>query len=1569
MRTGLSGKRSALATLKATLLVSLLATLLITIASQGVASAQAQVTCWSISDGAADGDADTLVRIDDALGTPNPTNLGTLPTTDAEAMAIRPGTDDSFLWVWDTADGLDIINASTRAATDASFSVGPTKIAGMTWVNTNDADLTNDQLFVIRSSGAVQGYNLNGATVYSATSALVGAADQGEDIAWDPATGDLLAAVSVTATSATTLVRVSPVAGGTPTDLTGSESDLEGLGFTSDGQLIGTTGNAGTNTLYSLNKANGDVLSSLLDLSTDPGTVAHASVDCVSSTLGGDSTPAPTITSPAAGSTLACGDVVLTWTGASDEYWVYAGSTEGGNDYYDSTSLGAATTTTISGLPEDSSTVNVRLFYRDTGGTWATLDTTYTACAVVGPVATITAPAANSTLACGNITASWSGTADEYWVFAGSTFGGNDYYDSGNIAGATSTTVTGLPDDSSVVYIRLFYRAAAGQWLSTDVLVTACDEPAPTATITTPLAGTTLACGDTAVTWTGDADQYWVYAGSTPGGNEHFDSGSLGGALTATMTNLPSDGATVYVRLWYRFTDAEWLSADIQYTACSATATITSPLAGAVLDCVEDAVSWTGTADEYWIYAGSAAGGNDYYDSGNLGGATTTTMTGLPIDGATPVNVRLWFRNTNGPWLSTDITYVACTAEDPTATITSPAPDGELDCDFDVLTWTGTATEYWVYAGSSVGGNDYYDSGNLGDVSNATITNLPNEGLPVFVRLWFRAPTSGWLYTDIAYTACAPAVAIISPALGATLACGDTALSWMTTDVQWDEYWVYAGSTEGGSDYFNSGSVGNATTATMTGLPTDGSTVYVRVWFRNADTAWSISSVTDVTYIGCVPLVLTPTITQTCADGVGAIDVNLAYTGGNVEASYTIDVTGQDARSGTLGAGDTVDESYAALGDGDYTVTITDTTFGQTPVTTQTVSVLCASGVSAAAVGNCANLAGGAIDVTLSNQSLGAVDFEVQATGQADMVVNNVLPGVTQLVRIPSAGELGNGVYSVAVLADDVSIFSSDITINCGSNPTAALGAISCSGVSGLNTQATVTFDNSAVPIATDFVLTVSGTASTFNIPAGETLTVPVGTPSLGNYPITVATSGGISLLNEVIQVTELCFTATATGFCDFQNLNKIRIEFDNNTSGAVTAVATVNPGGVNLVQAIPANFLTTITLPETFADGTYTITIDVSGVPVQLNPTQTVTLACDAEPGVAAASLGSVTCAADGTGTVPLTLTVDGGNQAFDFTVTIDGTALPVATVAANGTSTLTLGPLANGNHSVSVVAGGVTLLNQAAVGVCNVAGFPEASTSAVTCNVENDGAIIGGGFFSVILTVVGGNQSENFIVTINGNPFPTVTVAGNTSETLDFGPLPNNTYVVTVTTDNGTVLNRALVVGCTSTTASHVTSCTAANLGQISANYINASGSTAVFETTATGPGSATVGATVIAGSTGSSGASAGLPDGNYTVVTTADGVTILSEQITLNCNWSITINDSCLSGMGVIEAVVANPTASDITVVLKVTGLNDKSTVVPAGTTQTIRRTGRPNGVYLVEVDVDGNNAASQTVLVIC
>ncbi len=119
----------------------------------------------------------------------------------------------------------------------------------------------------------------------------------------------------------------------------------------------------------------------------------------------------------------------------------------------------------VTGLPQNGSTIFVRLWTR-IGGVWQTpIDYTFTASpsATASTSASVVAPTPGSTLSGGSATFSWTAVtgADGYWldVGAGSGQGG---YSTGLVIGL-SKAVTGLPQNGSPIYVRLWTRIA-GVW-------------------------------------------------------------------------------------------------------------------------------------------------------------------------------------------------------------------------------------------------------------------------------------------------------------------------------------------------------------------------------------------------------------------------------------------------------------------------------------------------------------------------------------------------------------------------------------------------------------------------------------------------------------------------------------------------------------------------------------------------------------------------------------------------------------------------------------------------------------------------------------------------------------------------------------------------------------------------------------------------------------------------------------------------------------------------------------------------------------------------------------------------
>ena len=452
------------------------------------------------------------------------------------------------------------------------------------------------------------------------------------------------------------------------------------------------------------------------------------------------------LTTPTPGSTLTGSSVAFDWTagaGAS-AYWLDLGSTVGGNQYYQSGNLGNVLTTTANGLPTNGSTIYVTL-HSLVGGVWSGTGYTYTAYNVASAGGILTTPTPGSMLSGSSVTFGWTAGAgaSAYWLDVGSTVGGNQYYQSGNLGNVLTTTVNGLPTDGSTIYVTL-HSLIGGAWSGTGYTYTAFNlTGAGLAVMQTPTPGSTLTGSNVTFDWSAGsgATAYWLDVGNVTGGNQYYQSGNLGTALTTTVTGLPTNGSsTVYVTL-YSLIAGEWLSNAYTYTAfnvASAGGVLTTPTPGSTLTGSSVTFDWTAGAgaSAYWLDVGSAVGGNQYYQSGNLGTALTTTVSGLPTNGST-IYVTL-HSLIGGVWSGTGYTYTALNATSGLAVMQTPTPDSTLIGRVATFTWSSdaSASGYWVDIGSTEGGNDINQSGNLGTVLTTTVYSLPSDGSTIYVTLY-----------------------------------------------------------------------------------------------------------------------------------------------------------------------------------------------------------------------------------------------------------------------------------------------------------------------------------------------------------------------------------------------------------------------------------------------------------------------------------------------------------------------------------------------------------------------------------------------------------------------------------------------------------------------------------------------------------------------------------------------------------------------------------------------------------------------------------------------------------------
>jgi Pro-kumamolisin, activation domain/Bacterial Ig-like domain (group 3) len=272
-----------------------------------------------------------------------------------------------------------------------------------------------------------------------------------------------------------------------------------------------------------------------------------------------------------------------------------------------------------------------------------------------------------------------------------------------------------------------------------------------------PLPGSTLSASTAPnFKWFPDGSstntEYWLDVGSTPGGNNYYTSGNNtptgeGTNLNRTVPiNWPSNGGPVCATLW-SLLGGTWTAHEAAcYTAATVAtgATINSPTPGSALCSTCATFSWTpgsGTPVAYWIQAGTSPGGSNLYDSGSLSTSITSEqICNLPTGGA-PIYITLFTEVSSSPvtWVNNQYTYYGPTLDN----ITSPANgDPDLSGTPATFSWTNnnpSCTEtYWVDISTvAPGGNDWLQSGNLGNVFSLT-TPVPdtNPGTTIYVTLY-----------------------------------------------------------------------------------------------------------------------------------------------------------------------------------------------------------------------------------------------------------------------------------------------------------------------------------------------------------------------------------------------------------------------------------------------------------------------------------------------------------------------------------------------------------------------------------------------------------------------------------------------------------------------------------------------------------------------------------------------------------------------------------------------------------------------------------------------------------------
>jgi hypothetical protein len=278
------------------------------------------------------------------------------------------------------------------------------------------------------------------------------------------------------------------------------------------------------------------------------------------------------LTTPTPSSVLSGSGATFQWTSGSGptQFELWLGTTGPGSYNVYNTQNVTSTSVTVNTLPTNGVLLYARLWSL-INGAWQAVDYTYTEAGTAAK-AVLTTPAPSSVLSGASVNFQWTTgtgpTAYELWLSAVGV-GQSEVYNSGQIS-ATSATINTVPTNGVILYVRL-YSKMSGVWQSNDYTYTEAGTPSQ-AVLTAPAPGSQLPGSNVTFSWTAGAGptQYQLWLGSTGVGSYNL---SNSGALTTTstsVTGLPTNGATIYARLWSKIDD-NWVSTDYTYLAATGT--------------------------------------------------------------------------------------------------------------------------------------------------------------------------------------------------------------------------------------------------------------------------------------------------------------------------------------------------------------------------------------------------------------------------------------------------------------------------------------------------------------------------------------------------------------------------------------------------------------------------------------------------------------------------------------------------------------------------------------------------------------------------------------------------------------------------------------------------------------------------------------------------------------------------------------------------------------------------------------------------------------------------------------
>ena len=193
--------------------------------------------------------------------------------------------------------------------------------------------------------------------------------------------------------------------------------------------------------------------------------------------------------------------------------------------------------------------------------------------------------------------------------------------------------------------------------------------------------------------------------------------------------------------------------------------------------------------------------------------------------------------NTSSESLNSTVQYTHSVIVPSVPEFTAPVPGSVLPELAVTFEWSsnGLAVDHWYLdVGSYLDGSDIFTGGFAPEAMWQVVSPLPSDGREVFARLWYLIGED-WAFIDAQYTAhtavfdSATPPGLIAPT---ALTGAEATFEWAANGYPVEQWFIDIGTFLDGSDIYAGAFDPEVTSEAVSGIPTDGREVFVRLWHR-----------------------------------------------------------------------------------------------------------------------------------------------------------------------------------------------------------------------------------------------------------------------------------------------------------------------------------------------------------------------------------------------------------------------------------------------------------------------------------------------------------------------------------------------------------------------------------------------------------------------------------------------------------------------------------------------------------------------------------------------------------------